>query len=546
MTSPAPRACIGLDLDNTLVDYADLFYRTARELGLLPADGPRDKTGVRDFLRSLPDGELAWQRVQAVVYGPGLDQARPFPGAAEFMKMAAAAGHRLVIVSHKTRHAAQGDGTDLHAAARAWLRKRGFLAPGSPLRDSDVFLEETRTAKVARIRDLGCVLFVDDLPEVFAHPDFPADTARVLFAPDGNPRADFRGAVCSSWSEVARLTASAGPTDLDLRLERLLGSRVAARERLSGGRNSRVSRMDLADGRRVAVKEYFIHPDDGRDRLGVEFSALAFLRSHGLDCVPAPLARDDAGLGVYSWIEGEAAGRTPRPGDAQSMAGFLLRLHGLVSAGRDAGLPPASDACLSLAQAAAAVRRRMARFAGVEHPGFRKLARELEAELAPAEDAGRKRLQDAGLDPDAVLAPELRTLSPSDFGLHNALRVPGGLVFVDFEFFGWDDPAKLAADVLLHPGMDLDRDSARQFTDCLARGLSADPGFRHRLEAAFFLHGLKWCLILCNEFLAGDAARRDFAGADSADARDGALGRARAMLAALRRSGGPWRPVLAA
>ena len=42
-----------------------------------------------------------------------------------------------------------------------------------------------------------------------------------------------------------------------------------------------------------------------------------------------------------------------------------------------------------------------------------------------------------------------RTLSPSDFGFHNALkRSDGRIVFLDFEYFGWDDPAKMTAEEL--------------------------------------------------------------------------------------------------
>jgi hypothetical protein len=61
-----------------------------------------------------------------------------------------------------------------------------------------------------------------------------------------------------------------------------------------------------------------------------------------------------------------------------------------------------------------------------------------------------------GLDFDAELAEEMRTLSPSDFGFHNAIRkTDGTLCFIDFEYFGWDDPVKLTADFLHHPGMAL-------------------------------------------------------------------------------------------
>ena len=37
-------------------------------------------------------------------------------------------------------------------------------------------------------------------------------------------------------------------------------------------------------------------------------------------------------------------------------------------------------------------------------------------------------------------------ISPSDFGFHNALRTNTGPVFFDFEFSGWDDPAKTIID----------------------------------------------------------------------------------------------------
>jgi hypothetical protein len=65
---------------------------------------------------------------------------------------------------------------------------------------------------------------------------------------------------------------------------------------------------------------------------------------------------------------------------------------------------------------------------------------------------------------DAELAADRRTLSPSDFGLHNAIRRPdGSLAFVDFEYFGWDDPAKTLVDFVLHPGMLVSSNLAREF-----------------------------------------------------------------------------------
>ena len=199
-------ACIGLDLDNTLIDYGDLFYRAALARGLLTPDVPCDKTSVRDRLRRLADGELHWQRIQAEVYGPGLVASRPYPGAGEFLDAAARGGFQLAVVSHKTRFAAQDpQGTDLHEAARGWLRSQGFMGPGRPLAEDAVFFEATRADKTARIAALGCAAFVDDLPEVFGHPGFPSGTVRLLFAPDGAQGADSSCTVLRDWPAVMRL-----------------------------------------------------------------------------------------------------------------------------------------------------------------------------------------------------------------------------------------------------------------------------------------------------------------------------------------------------
>jgi hypothetical protein len=68
-----------------------------------------------------------------------------------------------------------------------------------------VSFELTKEAKVARIAALGCEAFIDDLPEIFASPDFPISTRRILFDP-ANQFADLahqrqldrRG----SWTEI--------------------------------------------------------------------------------------------------------------------------------------------------------------------------------------------------------------------------------------------------------------------------------------------------------------------------------------------------------
>ena len=102
--------------------------------------------------------------------------------------------------------------------------------------------------------------------------------------------------------------------------------------------------------------------------------------------------------------------------------------------------------------------------------------------------------QDFGL----ILKPEQQILSPSDFGFHNALRSKKkSLVFLDFEYFGWDDPIKLMCDFAFHPGMDLNQEMRKYWFQSTLK-LYGDE-LLHRLNASWPLYGLCWTLISIND-----------------------------------------------
>lgn len=291
---------------------------------------------------------------------------------------------------------------------------------------------------------------------------------------------------------------------------RLLGDTPAAYTLLAGGRNSRVYRADTA-GASFALKVYFRHPDDPRDRLGTEIGALQFLEAQGVACVPRALAADaEAGLGLYEFIDGERP-RDPGPAEVDQAAAFLVRLNQLRLVPAAARLSPASEARFSLRAVADNVQARLDALAA----GAPDLASYLKAELIPAWNAVLERCRRGCARHRIAFERDLgrgeRTLSPSDFGFHNALRRKGELVFLDFEYFGWDDPAKLVSDLLLHPGMDLASDLRIRLAEGILAGFQDPAAVRERVRLAYPLFGIKWCLILLNEFLPGHLDRRRFA-----------------------------------
>jgi hypothetical protein len=174
---------IGIDLDNTIACYDEVFPLLARERALIPADVPLAKAAVRDYLRRVGQEER-WTELQGEVYGPEMVRATPFPGAFDFLKRCQRAQIPVVIVSHRSRHPYRGPNHDLHSAARQWLVAQGLHDPdriGLPA--DSVYLEVSKRDKLARIAELGCTHFVDDLPELLADPDFPATVSALLFDP---------------------------------------------------------------------------------------------------------------------------------------------------------------------------------------------------------------------------------------------------------------------------------------------------------------------------------------------------------------------------
>lgn len=193
---------IGLDFDNTLIDYDRVFLLAAQKRNLVGADFTGSKRSVRDAIRLLPDGEVTWQRLQGYVYGAGITGAELFPGVQDFLRRCRKRHLMIVIVSHKTRYGHYDPArVDLRCAALGWMEAQGLFQSGSTgIRPDQVFFADSRAQKLARISAIGCTHFVDDLEEVFADPEFPPGVTKILFGAEGSPSSDFH---CPTWAEIA-------------------------------------------------------------------------------------------------------------------------------------------------------------------------------------------------------------------------------------------------------------------------------------------------------------------------------------------------------
>ena len=199
---------LGVDFDNTIVCYDQVFHQVALEQELIPPDLPVSKGQVRDYLRQV-DREEDWIYLQGYVYGTRMQDAAPFPGALECLTRFVKQGITVCVISHKTRAPYRGPKYDLHQAAQQWLEQQGFFDPSQiGLSPDQVFFELTKQEKLDRIAKVGCTHFIDDLPEFLAEPGFPAGSERILFDPNEIYSTEHRFHRVTSWKEIEELVLS--------------------------------------------------------------------------------------------------------------------------------------------------------------------------------------------------------------------------------------------------------------------------------------------------------------------------------------------------
>ena len=187
---------VGIDFDNTIACYNEIFHQVAVEKNCIPSATPKSKASVRNYLREAGEEDL-WTEIQGYIYGARMADVKAFPGALECIASLKANGIPVVIISHKTRYPYKGKAYDLHAAAKKWLRVHGLSLDG-------VFFKETKQEKLSQIAACECTHFIDDLPEFLAEEAFPRETKKILFSPE-----ETKLSLCgeevttlSSWQEI--------------------------------------------------------------------------------------------------------------------------------------------------------------------------------------------------------------------------------------------------------------------------------------------------------------------------------------------------------
>lgn len=304
---------------------------------------------------------------------------------------------------------------------------------------------------------------------------------------------------------------------------------------VKGGGNNRVLLATSNNGSHALLKAYFQSPEDPRDRFRHERAFYQLLTDAEISCTPHSLAWNESErLGLFEFINGEKL--TPTDVDASAVlacSSFFTQLNHSRHLASTSAVPLASEACFSLHDHIDLVQKRVNRLTNfVADPTADPESCDfIRTTLVPAWESIRSTLTHRQGN-EHILPQSHRCISPSDFGFHNALQSNRGLVFFDFEYAGWDDPAKMACDFFCQPEIPAPPETLPAFLDATLLESWNTETYHERVLALLPAYRVKWTCIILNVFLTNEARRRQFA--DSAltteEARQKQLDKARRQL----------------
>jgi thiamine kinase-like enzyme len=283
-------------------------------------------------------------------------------------------------------------------------------------------------------------------------------------------------------------------------VEVLTGVRDARITPVADGGNSSLFRIETPHGN-FALKRYPDERADPRRRRQTERDALQFLAEQGFSDVPVFLGSHER-FSLYSWLGGTGITH-PDESDVRQALDFWQRLRASSTVAEAERFGAAFEACNSLDVFLVQLSARAERLlTAVAHDG--ELLNFVRDEILLCLHETGKRVREMYHSrrlPTGVISRDEQQLIHGDYGIHNMLKHADGRIFVlDFEYFGWDDPIKMVADFVLHPGIPLSAALRERCLEmALACGRSAD--FSVRLEAQLPLFAVRWALITLNAFL---------------------------------------------
>ena len=514
---------IGLDLDNTIINYNCAFSTKAIEYGWVKSK--LSKNQIKETLLNEDGNDLRWQKLQSIVYSDDIGLSNIFDGVITFLEYAKKEKHNVYIISHKTKFSNFDPSKEFWNSAIKYLHDTKILdkTTNSLIKKTNIFFCPTLNEKIKKIDELQCDLFLDDLEQVVSHTDMPTSTIAIHFTPD----LDSKKLRTSNWNDFLSIVINIsmiGKTPFASFLKHFKNIPTNCEQIIRQG-NNKLYKVSNDSKSEILLKKYFKNTLDKRNRGKTEYFALTTLHKNGITTIPTPYYFDDENqFAFYSFEPGSTiAHRTPSSQHLISINDFLAKIINLSQNINKKKFAPAAYPRFKINDYITFLEDRIDLI--IEGSSKNILFREVNKfaidQLLPFKDELIVKLKNdckqLGLKINVSIPKNELILSPSDFGLHNMLLTKEKLTIIDFEYFGLDDPVKLLADFFHHVGQTLDDKFKYSILDHFIQSHPHGDSLLKRLKAIIDLVSFEWILIVLNIVTPGVLERRSFGGENNMD-----------------------------
>lgn len=282
-------------------------------------------------------------------------------------------------------------------------------------------------------------------------------------------------------------------------VDKEIGKPITNVQEINAGLNNRLYKVVTSE-EKYLVKLY---RKDAGIMLKREFSALKYLKRQNIKNVPTAYFKNDKqNFAMYSFEDG----KTKNPSqitkdDLNKMAFFIASIHKLRPKEIRKKFLAANFACFNINDYLKNIYFRLEKFSVyAKSKNTSAIIDKLKKEEVNTV-IGKLLGKIINEIPEKLLNKKLSAgeerLSPVDFGVHNILfKKDGSLCFIDFEYFGRDDPMRAVADFLMHDrSLEIKPELKKYFQNRYLEYIEADKKYRQRLELVKKIINIEWLAI---------------------------------------------------
>jgi len=496
---------IGIDFDNTIANYDNVFKKTSAKYKLINHLWVGNKKQLKKEIIKKTKNEEVWKKIQGKVYGKYMHLSKLNLDFDNFLLRSRLKGIDVFIVSHKTIYGHYDkEKILLRKVAMKWMHNQRFFNKHFYGLDSkNIFFEKSIQDKIKRINKLKLDYFVDDLNLILTHKLFSKKTKKILYGNEKKLRPSSKYIVLNNWLGISNhIYGNDKLVDIKKYAEFISKKKVRQISKIQGQKNSNLYKLSFSSGLKAVLKKYPNKQLDQRERLNHEYYALKLMKKNKFNNVTQLMFKDNIlNIIIFKWEKGKKIEKINKK-DLDETIKFIKKLKNISSSQKKSFKMDAVEACKSFQDLNLQIKYKLNDLLRLKSKP-KKFSNLLRFKLLPTlnklyKNKNFKKTLKIFSQP---LKKKFEILSPSDFGLHNALKSKNQkIIFLDFEYFGKDDPVKLIADFLLHPGMNLSLEQKKLWFKKVFIFFKKDKLFLKRLNFFISFYAFRWSLIVLNDF----------------------------------------------